>query len=141
MRRIGTIFTAWIVIILSAGIYMMVVSTAAGAMPLPIAAYSVADAKGDACAGIGLAGGNCTGGTASTQFNGLLGTITNLVSVVVGILTVIMVTLAGAKFITSGGDPSKVASARMSLVYAIVGILIVSLAQTIVHYVVNNSRV
>lgn len=69
------------------------------------------------------------------------GTITNIDSlwakvlsfiwpVVIG-LSVIMVIVAAITFMTAGGDPEKVASARQALIWAIVGIVVAILAYSI----------
>jgi hypothetical protein len=100
-----------------------------------------ADAKGDACAGIGLAGGSCSGSGSATTANNFVATLINIFSVVVGVIAVIMIILAGAKFISSGGDTSKIASAKTSIIYAIVGLVIVVGAQAIVRFVLNNAKV
>jgi hypothetical protein len=52
-----------------------------------------------------------------------------------------MIILAGAKFISSDGDTSKIASAKTSITYAIVGLVIVAAAQAIVRFVLTNSKV
>ena len=60
-------------------------------------------------------------------------------SVIVGVIAVIMIVYAGFKYITSGGESNGVSSAKNSLIYAIVGLVIVALAQIIVHLVLNTS--
>lgn len=109
---------------------------AAGA--LPMTTYAL-DSKTAACEGVGLgAGGGCDGDAASTKVSSLVNNIVNLISVIVGIAAVIMIIIAGFKYITSGGDSNKVASAKSTLIYAIVGLVIVSLAQFIVHFVLTK---
>jgi len=56
-------------------------------------------------------------------------------SVIVGVAAVIMIILSGLRYITSGGDASKVGAAKSSLIYALIGLVIVALAQVIVHFV------
>lgn len=109
---------------------------AAGITPLP--ASAAFDAKSAACEGVDLAGGNCDGTKASTKVSSLVSDIVNLLSVIVGIAAVIMIIIAGFKYITSGGDTGKVASAKSTLIYAIVGLVIVALAQFIVHFVLSK---
>lgn len=65
--------------------------------------------------------------------------IVNLISIVVGIVAVIMIIFGGFRYITSGGDSGKVGNAKNSLIYAIVGLIIVALAQLIVRFVLNQS--
>ena len=77
--------------------------------------------------------------TASSDPNGsinkLLSTIINIFSLVVGVIAVIMIIIGGIRFVLSGGDSSNVSAARNSILYAIVGLVVVALAQIIVHFV------
>jgi len=65
-------------------------------------------------------------------------TIVNIFSVVVGIVAVIMVIWGGFKYITSGGDQSNVTSAKQTIMYAIIGLVIVALAQFLVQFVLDK---
>lgn len=65
--------------------------------------------------------------------------VVNYLSIAVGIIAVIMIVFAGYRYITSGGDASKVASAKTTLIYAIIGLIIVALAQIIVKFVINET--
>lgn len=96
-----------------------------------------ASSKDAACEGIGLTGGNCGAG-AGSGVTDVIATLINLLSVVVGIAAVVMIIIAGFKYITSGGESSNVAGAKNTLIYAIVGLIIVVLAQFIVHFVLTN---
>jgi cytochrome bd-type quinol oxidase subunit 2 len=66
--------------------------------------------------------------------------IVNLFSVVVGVVSVIMIIYGGFRYITSGGDSGRVGNAKNTLIYAIVGLVIVALAQLIVHFVLNQTN-
>jgi len=65
----------------------------------------------------------------SSDIPALLTKIFIAVAGIVGSLGVIMLIVAGVLFVTSGGSPEKVNSAKKALSYAVVGI-IVSLAAT-----------
>jgi len=102
-----------------------------------------ADAKSDACQGVNLAtGGGTAGCGTAAQSNGsvdkLLSTIINILSLVVGVIAVIMIIIGGMRFVLSGGDSNNTNSARNSIIYSIVGLVIVALAQVIVHFVLNR---
>ena len=56
----------------------------------------------------------------------------------VGIIGVIMIIVGGFRYITSGGNDQNVASAKNTILYAIIGLVIVALAQLIVKYVLNR---
>jgi hypothetical protein len=51
----------------------------------------------------------------------------------------VMIMIAGLKYITSSGDASAVKSAKDGLLYAIVGLVVVALAQTIVRFVLSRA--
>ena len=61
----------------------------------------------------------------------------NILSLIVGIIAVIMIVYGGLRYITSGGDSGNVGNAKNTIIYAIVGLLIVALAQVIVHFVLT----
>lgn len=81
----------------------------------------------------------CADNAAATgTLDTLIKNIVNVLSVIIGILAVIFIIIAGFKFITSGGDSGKVTSARNTVIYAIVGLIIVALAQVIVRFVLDK---
>lgn len=85
---------------------------------------------------------NCTGNTATssstTKINDLVKTVINVFSIIVGIVSVIMIIVAGLRYITSGGESSNVSGAKNTIIYAIVGLVIVALAQFIVQFVLDK---
>jgi amino acid transporter len=74
-------------------------------------------------------------GTANT----LAKTVITVLSAVVGIVAVIMIMFAGFRYVTSGGKEESVKSAKNTILYAIIGLVIVALAQIIVHFVLNKT--
>jgi len=94
----------------------------------------------------GANGGSCTAPSSGSgnSLASIAKTIVNIFSLIVGIAAVIMIIYGGLRYVTSGGDSGSVGNAKNTLVYAIVGLVIVALAQTIVHFVLNaatNSQV
>lgn len=83
----------------------------------------------------------CTGGpdTATEGITKLAGQLVNIFSIVVGIAAVIMIIYGGFRYITSGGDSGSVGNAKNTLIYAIVGLIIVALAQIIVRFVLTST--
>jgi Type IV secretion system pilin len=80
-----------------------------------------------------------TSGVNQDSVGVLASKIVNIFSIVVGAVAVIMIIYGGFRYITSGGDTNKVGSAKNTLIYAIIGLIIVALAQVIVHFVLNTS--
>ena len=93
------------------------------------------------------AGEDCTNTdtqAGADQVDDIITTIVNIFSAIVGIISVIMIIFGGFKYITSGGDSGNITSAKNTIVYAVIGLVIVALAQFIVQFVltrVNNSAV
>jgi putative exporter of polyketide antibiotics len=81
---------------------------------------------------------NCNPGTAPKTLGDTLKTIINVISIFGGAVAVIMIIVGGFRYITSAGSPEGTKSARNSIVYAIIGLVIIALAQIIVHFVLNN---
>jgi hypothetical protein len=71
--------------------------------------------------------------------NNLITQIINVFSVIVGIIAVIMIIWGGLKYITSGGDSGNVTGAKNTILYAIIGLIIVALAQFIVRFVLAKT--
>jgi len=72
------------------------------------------------------------------SLNEVVSNIINLFSVIIGVVAVIMIIVAGFKYITAAGDSNSVTSAKHTLVYAIIGLVIVGLSQAIVRFVLQN---
>ena len=77
------------------------------------------------------------GGTANTDLQGQIGLILNAVYIVVGIVAVIMIILGGISYATSQGDPAKVKKGKDTILYGIVGLVIVLMAFAITTFVLN----
>lgn len=73
-----------------------------------------------------------------SKVNKLVATVINVFSWVVGVISVIMIIYGGFKYITSGGDAGGVTAAKNTILYAIVGLIIVALAQVIVQFVLSK---
>lgn len=101
--------------------------------------------KHKACAGSNFKldpnapGNNCAQGAGQSELNNFINRAVNIFSIIVGIIAVIMIIVGGLKFITSGGDSGKISSARQTIVYALIGLIIVALAQIIVRFVLGQT--
>jgi heme/copper-type cytochrome/quinol oxidase subunit 2 len=81
----------------------------------------------------------CTDGSAEKAANKLVTNIINILSVVVGVIAVIMIIFAGFRYVTSSGKDESVKGAKNTILYAIIGLVIVALAQIIVHFVLAKT--
>ncbi len=81
---------------------------------------------------------DCSPTTGTSDIASIAHTIVNIFSFIVGAVSVIMIIYGGFRYVTSGGESGAVGNAKNTLVYAIVGLIIVALAQLIVHYVLGQ---
>lgn len=95
------------------------------------------------CAGADLDvnGGDCATTTdgSTSEVNDLIALVINIFSIVVGVVAVIMIIIGGLKYITSSGDSNNVTSAKNTILYAIIGLVVVALAQFIVKFVLAKA--
>ena len=96
---------------------------------------------GEGAAGGGGAVGNASSGLssvnpgASTDLQGQIRTILSAVYVVIGMVAVIMIILGGVSYATSQGDAAKVKRGKDTILYGIIGLIIVLLAFAITNFV------
>lgn len=104
------------------------------------------------CAGVNTATGvdddpatpddSCADATnGDTAIGGVITDIINVFSLIIGAVAVIMIIYGGFKYITSGGNDSNVGSAKNTILYAVIGLVVVALAQIIVRYVLAKASV
>lgn len=107
-------------------------------------AYATSSSLSDLCSGItGSSTGSSTTSCGSSSTSSTLGTLAHTIvttfTYIVGVISVIMLIVAAFKYVTSGGESSKVSSAKNTLIYALVGIVVVIAAQVIVSFVANTT--
>lgn len=109
-------------------------------MLLPAApAFAAYNPLGQACSGAssstacGTTGGNTIYGPGS-----VLEKTTLIIASIGGIAAVIVIIVAGFRMITSGGNAQSVEGARNALVGAVVGLLIIITAASIITFVINK---
>lgn len=95
-------------------------------------------ARNEVCQGVGVATGGSGCGGSENAVGDIISGALNIFSAVVGITGVIMVLVAGFKFINSGGDSGKVASARGTITWGLIGLAVAAIAQALVQFVLSN---
>lgn len=76
--------------------------------------------------------------TGTRKVNDIITTVVNIFSAIVGVVSVVMIIYGGFKYISSGGDSNKVTEAKNTIVYAVIGLVVVAMAQFIVQFVLNK---
>jgi len=87
--------------------------------------------SGSGCTASNISG---SGSVIDTDIKNVL----NVLSIIVGVVAVIMIIVGGFRYVASGGKQESVTSAKNSILYAIIGLVIVAVAQIIVRFVLNN---
>lgn len=109
--------------------------------PLASAQTSTDAAKQSSCLGLGGTYDTSTGkcSTDSPSLNNIIARVINILSTIIGIVAVIMIMVGGFKYITANGDSGNISSAKTTIVYAIVGLVIVAFAQFMVQFVIEET--
>lgn len=117
---------------------VMVIALSLGLVGLS-ASPAFADINSAKCSALSGINEACNGSSSSgSELSTTITHIINIMSVLVGVVAVIMIIYAGFRYVTSGGDSSGVTGAKNTLIYAIVGLIVVALAQTIVLFVLGK---
>lgn len=86
-----------------------------------------------------LSGGDCSQTQQGVQkFNDFVRKGINILSAIVGVISVVMIIVGGLRYVTSGGSDTSVTSAKNTILYAVIGLVIVAMAQVIVHFVLKQ---
>jgi len=87
--------------------------------------------------------GNCNSSTNSNQVSNSVAKIgravVNVFSAIIGAIAVIMLIYGGFRYITSGGATEKVGDAKKTIIFAIIGLIVVALAQVIVNLTLSTT--
>lgn len=90
----------------------------------------------------GLSGGiNCTATQQQkdkSDFAPQFQKITNTLLFIIGALSVIMIVYGGLRFVLSQGEEKGVTSARNTIIYALIGLIVAILAYALVNFVLKN---
>lgn len=137
MKKLRMIFAAvpLLFVLMSGSAFATPLTTFAADAPAAACAVTPGSPKAQVLEGSKQTGETCT----DAGVNNIVNAIVSILSYVVGIVAIIVVLLAGFKYITAAGDSGKITSAKNTLVYAIIGLVIAALAQVIVNTVFKSA--
>ena len=122
------------------------------ALPLVASPVSAIDVFKDGCGAATGQGGNTGGNTggqnsggvcgASQQddFSKLMQNVINLLLLVLGMIAVIAIIIGGIRYTTSNGDPGQIKSAKDTILYAVIGLVVAIMAYAIVGFVLAQFK-
>lgn len=117
-------------VLVTAGLLLGIVAAPA-MVPQTVTAAADPNAKAQLCNGIG----GCTNDNGA-GFNSLIKTIVNILLLIIGAASVIMIVIGGMRYTLSNGDSSAVKGAKDTILYAIIGLIVASAAYAIVNWVI-----
>lgn len=88
-------------------------------------------------------GGNsvyCSSGSSTnplTGQDGLILKVANIIAIVAGAAAVIIIVLAGLRYVTSGGSAEDISGAKRTIIYAIVGLLVIAMSRFILGLIMS----
>jgi hypothetical protein len=115
------------------------VSASVGVFSSPTA--NAAECSSDASGGLGGGAGCAQGKDQQSDLfgdSGVFKTITNVLLFIIGAISVIMLIIGGIRYVVSGGDSSAVTSAKNTILYAVVGVIVAILAYALVNFVITS---
>lgn len=69
---------------------------------------------------------------------GVFSKISSVLLFIVGAIAVIMIVIGGLRYVISGGDATQVQSAKNTILYALVGVIVAILAYAAVNFVIGS---
>lgn len=76
--------------------------------------------------------------TGRGDINSVFKDVTNILLFVIGAIAVIMIVLGGIKYTTSNGNADQIKSAKNTIMYAVIGLVVAVLAYAIVNFVITS---
>ncbi len=114
-------------------------ATVLGLVAMPIAPAAVYAQNNDPIKSISDGVQQGAGGkdANTTDLSDNIKTIVNVLLFILGAIAVIMIIIGGIRYTTSNGDASGIKSAKDTILYAVVGLVVAILAYAIVNFVLS----
>ena len=119
-------------------IFIVAVIAGFGLITPVLASNPVAAANpiADSCAQSGSDSALCNNPNGNTVAS-VTGTIINVLLFIVGLVSVVMIIVGGLRMATSGSDTGAVTSAKNTIFYAVIGLVVAFVAFAIVNWVID----
>lgn len=122
--------------IISSGVLAIASIAMVGAVIVP-ASVGAASCTGAGCARTG-ANSVSTGGANTSDIGTAIKTVVNILLFIVGAVAVVMVVIGGIKYTTSSGDSNSITSAKNTILYAVIGVIVAVSAYAVVNFVIDR---
>lgn len=85
-------------------------------------------------------GVNDSGGTGQASLGTQIKTIVNILLYILGAIAVVMIVIGGVRYTTSNGDSGAIKSAKDTILYSVIGLVVAILAYSIVNFVLTQFK-
>ena len=68
----------------------------------------------------------------------MIGNVVNILMFILGAVSTIMIIVGGLKYVTSNGDSNSIQSAKTTILYSVVGLVVAISASAIVSFVLGQ---
>lgn len=110
------------------------VVTALTLVVFPVAAQ-ITGVSGSDCSALGI---KCDGNETPNSLLDTIQTIVNAGLVLVGIVAAIYLVLGGVRYIFSEGETDQTAKAKNTIIFAVIGLILIGLSALIVNFVIED---
>lgn len=106
----------------------------------PIALAAPGDVLDESCSQAGNAGSALCSGRDRVLFgqNGIFNNIVNTLIFVIGAAAVIMIIIGGFRYVVSNGDSGSITTAKNTILYAVVGLVVAIMSYAIVNFIIGR---
>ena len=120
--------------IIMTGLTLILSATMLVFVGVPVQAESCGSAKQCITDGLTASGTSTT----PNSFSSVLTTVTNILLFLMGAISVIMIIVGGIRYATSQGDQTQMQSAKNTILYAVIGVVVAIAAYAIVSFVITQ---
>ncbi len=85
-------------------------------------------------------GVSAAGGGSAPTLGSQIQTLINVLLFILGAISVVMIVLGGIRYTTSNGEASSLKSAKDTVLYAVVGLVVALMAYAIVNFVLTSFK-
>ena len=83
-------------------------------------------------------GANSAGASGEASLGDRIQTVINILLFILGAIAVVMIVIGGIRYSTSNGDSGSIKTAKDTILYAVIGLIVAILAYAIVNFVLQS---
>jgi hypothetical protein len=80
----------------------------------------------------------CKDKSTTNPARGILIDAINIITAIAGFVSVVMIVISGLQLVSSSGNSEKVSTARNTILYATIGLVVIALARIIVGFIISK---